>query len=103
TASRNNDRVAIMPALYTEPKSRAKPTDDPKCASLKQSYHNDEGKIGAVSYAYQWKCPNDQNLIAVLGRLPGKGKDPQPPLYDRHGIPNNGRCFRCNLQVQGSG
>ena len=31
TASRNNDRVVVMPGLYTEPTSRAKPTNDPKC------------------------------------------------------------------------
>src|SRR5690349_14034405 len=29
--ARNNDRVEIMPGLYTEPKSRAKPTNDPAC------------------------------------------------------------------------
>ena len=40
TAAGNNDRVVIMPGLYTEPKSRARPTDDPKCAHLKQE--NDE-------------------------------------------------------------
>jgi hypothetical protein len=30
--SGNNDRVVIMPGKYLEPKSRAKPTNDPKCA-----------------------------------------------------------------------
>jgi hypothetical protein len=103
SASGNNDRVVIMPGIYTEPKSRAEPTDDPKCADLKQSYQNDEGQAGAVSYEYQFTCPNDQNLIAVLGRLPGAGEDPQPPLDDRHGIPNLGPCIRCNLQIEGSG
>ena len=30
-ASGNNDRVVIMPGLYEEPTSRAKPTNDPAC------------------------------------------------------------------------
>ncbi len=107
TASGNNDRVVIMPGLYTEPKSRAAPTQDPKCADLKQvndrQVDTGANQSGAVSYAYQVKCPNDQNLIAVIGRANGTGSDPQPPLDDRHGIPNIGPCIRCNLQIEGSG
>jgi Right handed beta helix region len=101
TASHNNDRVVIMPGVYTEPTSRAQPTNDPKCNQYKLT--NDKSESGAVSYAYQFHCPNDQNLIAVLGRAPGPGNDPQPPLDDRHGIPNLGPCIRCNLQIEGSG
>ncbi len=101
TASHNNDRVVVMPGVYTEPTSRAQPTDDPACAQYKLT--NDKSESGAVSYAYQFHCPNDQNLIAVLGRAPGSGNDPQPPLEDRHGIPNLGPCIRCNFQLEGSG
>ena len=100
-ASGNNDRVVIMPGLYTEPESRAKPTNDPACANLKQQ--NDEGSAAAVSYAYHLKCPNDQNLIAIMGRALGPGDDPQPPLWERRGIPNLGPCIRCNFQIEGSG
>jgi hypothetical protein len=100
TASHNNDRVVIMPGLYTEPTSRAAKTFDPSCSQYQ--IKNDQG-IGAVSYAYQFHCPNDQNLIAVIGRAVGPGKDPQPPLVDRHRIPNRGPCIRCNLQIEGSG
>ncbi len=107
TKSGNNDRVVVMPGLYTEPESRAAPTQDPKCEDLKQVNDRQEGsganQSGAVSYAYQVKCPNDQNLIAVIGRANGNGTDPQPPLDDRHGIPNLGPCIRCNLQIEGSG
>jgi hypothetical protein len=99
-ASHNNDRVVVMPGLYTEPDSRAKATNDPACAQYKI---NNERSAGAVSYAYQAHCPNDQNLIAVLGRDVGSGQDPDPPREDRHGIPNLGRCIRCNLQLEGSG
>ena len=38
-----------------------------------------------------------------MGRETGPGKDPSPPLENRHGIPNLGSCIRCNLQVEGSG
>ena len=101
TRSRNNDRVVVMPGLYSEPRSRNAPTNDPKCAHLKT--RNDEGSSEALSYAYQYTCPNDQNLIAVMGRRPGPGSDPAEPREDRHGIPNLGSCIRCNLQIEGSG
>jgi hypothetical protein len=101
TASHNNDRVEIMPGLYTEPKSRAKPTNDPACEQYKIT--NDKNQAGAVSYAYQFHCPNDQNLIAVLGRALTNNPVPQPPRLDRHVIPDAGPCIRCNLQIQGTG
>jgi hypothetical protein len=99
--SGNNDRVEVMPGVYTEPASRAAPTNDPACASLKET--NDKGETGAVSYRYQVSCPNDQNLIAVIGRQPGPNLPPQPPAEDRHGIPDIGPCVRCNLEIQGTG
>jgi hypothetical protein len=99
--SRNNDRVVVMPGLYTEGRSRKKPTNDPKCDQYE--VRNDEGSSQALSYEYQYRCPNDQNLIAVMGREPGPGKDPEEPHWDRHGIPNLGACIRCNLQIEGSG
>ncbi len=101
TASGNNDRVVVMPGVYTEPTSRAQPTNDPRCDQYE--IRNDKNQAGAVSYAYQFHCPNDQNLIAVIGRSLGTGTDPQPPLLDRHNIPNLGRCIRCNFQLEGSG
>jgi hypothetical protein len=100
-ASGNNDRVVVMPGVYTEPTARSKPTDDPACD--KYEITNDKNQAGAVSYAYQFHCPNDQNLIAVIGRALGPGSDPQPPLDNRHGIPNEGECIRCNFQLEGSG
>jgi Right handed beta helix region len=99
--ARNNDRVEILPGLYTEPKSRRAPTNDPKCADLKIT--NDKNQAGAVSYAYQFNCPNDQNLIAVVGRALTNVPVPQPPRLDRHVIPDAGPCIRCNLQIQGTG
>jgi hypothetical protein len=103
TASHNNDRVVIMPGVYTEPESRAKPTDDPSCAQYKITDNTGGDVSGAVTYPYQFHCPNDQSLIVVIGRALGPGHDPQPPTVDRHGIPNRGPCIRCNLQIEGSG
>jgi parallel beta helix pectate lyase-like protein len=108
TASGNNDRIVIMPGIYTEPASRAVPSFNGDatnaanpCKDLVET--NDHGTSGAVSYKYQATCPNDQNLIAVIGRQPGATDPPQPPATDRHGIPDNGPCIRCNLKIQGSG
>src|SRR6202008_651459 len=64
----NSDRVVVMPGVYTEPASRAAPTHDPTCQQYNET--NDHGATGAVSYRYQFHCPNDQNLIAVIGRAP---------------------------------
>jgi hypothetical protein len=100
TASGNNDRVVVMPGVYPEPTARAQPTNDPACDGLEEV--NDRGQTGANSYRYVATCPNDQNLIAVIGREPGPAP-PQPPLDDRHGIPDEGPCIRCNLQLEGSG
>jgi hypothetical protein len=98
-ASRNNDRVVVMPGIYTEPTARKAKTFDPACD--KYEILNERGSLG-TSYASQFHCPNDQNLIAVMGRALGPGADP-PVREDRHGIPNLGPCIRCNLQVEGSG
>jgi Right handed beta helix region len=100
TASGNNDRVVVMPGVYTEPTSRAQPTNDPRCDGLEEE--NDKGQTGANSYRYVATCPNDQSLVTIIGREPGPAP-PQPPLDDRHGIPDVGPCIRCNLQLEGSG
>jgi hypothetical protein len=99
--SHNNDRVVVMPGIYTEPTARAKKTFDPACDKYK--INNEFGDPGALSYEYHLNCPNDQNLIAVMGRAADTAPPPDPPRYDRHGIPNPGACIRCNFQLEGSG
>ena len=101
TASGNDDRVVVMPGVYTEPTARSQPTHDPACAQYTTT--SDSGDPGALTHEYQVRCPNDANLVAVIGRGIGTGVDPEPPLANRHGIPNPGPCIRCNLQLEGSG
>ncbi|MFL6089640.1 MAG: right-handed parallel beta-helix repeat-containing protein [Aeromicrobium sp.] len=101
TASGNNDRVVVMPGLYQEPTARSQPTHDPGCAQY--ATKSDSGDPGALSHDYQLHCPNDANLVAVIGRGPDTTALPATPLENRHGIPNVGPCIRCNLQLEGSG
>jgi hypothetical protein len=98
-ASGNNDRVVIMPGLYTEPTSRAQP----KCKDMKTDGDHPGEANGALTYKGEFTCPNDANLIAVMGREPGEKAPPKPPRWDRHGIPDLGKCIRCNFQMEGSG
>ena len=101
--SGNNDRIVIMPGIYTEPDSRAAPTNDPACDQYE--VENDQGATGSVGYSYHANCPNDANLIFVQGRAEHPDGDPPPPpaSQSRNGIPNLGECVRCNLQIEGSG
>jgi hypothetical protein len=104
TASKNNDRVVIMPGVYTEPASRAVPSLPEECDKYRTD--NSDHGTGAVTYEYQFHCPNAQALVAVIGRaldtgpLPESGPEGRP---DPHGLPNAGKCIRCNLQIDGSG
>ena len=102
-ASGNNDRVVVMPGLYLEKHSRKQPTNDPSCDQYRTNGDRPNQEGVALSYEYQFKCPNDQNLVAVMGRKVGKDPPPMPPNENRHGIPDEGPCIRCNFQLEGSG
>jgi hypothetical protein len=96
----NNGRVVIMPGRYIEKPSRDQPVNDPRCADLTQT---DTSGRETPSYEYQVTCPHDQNLLYVGGRNVPKKPPPSPPLNDRHGIPDEGKCVQCNVQIEGSG
>jgi len=101
-ASGNNDRIVLMPGVYTEPEARAQPKNDPRCdPSLVQK---DASGSPTPSYEYQVTCPHDQNLVYVQGRAV-VGKPLETPLSNRQGIPEQelGPCVRCNMQIEGSG
>ncbi len=101
TASGNNDRIVIMPGLYTEPQARKQPTNDERCRPLLQ---RDASGSPTPSYEYQVICPHDQNLVYLQGREV-TGKPLSTPRSDRRGIPKQelGACVRCNVQIEGSG
>src|SRR3954452_12399442 len=103
TKSHNNDRVVVMPGVYTEPSSRKVPAFPSRCEKYRTT---SEKCSGAVSYSFQFYCPNAQALVAVIGPSLGPGRDPESSPTGRpdpHGIPNLGRCIRCNVQIEGSG
>ena len=102
-ASGNTDRVVVMPGLYEEPTSRKAPTNDPACDKYRTNGDRPNEEGTALSYEYQFNCPNDQNLVAVIGRAVSAEAPPMPPRENRHGIPDLGPCIRCNLQLEGSG
>ena len=101
--SGNNDRVVVMPGHYRENPSRQQPTNDPACIPEYLQDTDGDGEGDVPSYEYQVNCPNDQNLIYVQGRAVPPEPPPEPPLEEREGIPDEGRCLRCNLQLEGSG
>src|SRR5689334_6178782 len=65
--SHNNDRIVIMPGVYTEPLSRAAPTNDPSC----QKYTQDSADGAGLSYRYQYHCPNDKSMVKIISRALG--------------------------------
>jgi hypothetical protein len=93
-----------MPGLYTEPTSRRIPSFPQECDKYRTD--NSDHGAGAVSYEYQFHCPNAQSLVAVIGRNPDTAPTPSGGPNGRpdpHGIPNEGKCIRCNVQIEGSG
>src|SRR4051812_28856512 len=52
TASRNDDRIVIMPGVYTEPTARKVPSLPAQCEKYRTT--SEKGK-GAVSYEYQYR------------------------------------------------
>jgi hypothetical protein len=84
-AARNGAIIRIMPGVYREGPSRRNPEPDPRCAS---DYEQIAGGVPVANYEYQRKCPNAQNLIAIVGDGPDDDR-----VCDS----------KCNLQIQGMG
>lgn len=83
-AAKNDTRILVMPGVYKEGPSRAAPSPDPKC---KDMFTENEGNK-VPSYEYQLNCPNDMNLIAIVGDGPDKDR----------------KCdHKCGIQIEGMG
>lgn len=99
-ASKSGYRIAVLPGVYKELPSRSSPNPDHRCDGLyteANSRANQTLSRGAPipsemiqgSYEYHAKCPNSQNLIAIIGDSTADA--------DR-------RCdHRCNLDIVGTG
>ena len=84
--ARSGDRILVLPGVYREEPSRRAPNPDPRCAGELSPLPN--AVRPQPTYEYQRRCPNAQNLIAIIG---------DGPDADR-------RCDRrCNLQIAGTG
>ena len=104
TASRNNDRVVVMPGVYTEPTARKVPDLPGRSAS--RTGPRPRRARARSSYEYQFRCPNAQALVAVIGRALGPGRTRRarrPAARPRTGSRTSGACIRCNFQIEGSG
>ena len=86
-----------MPGVYREEPSRRAPEPDPNCANdyeeigsslLASGVAGNGGGAKVANYEYQRKCPNAQNLIAIIGDGPDEDR-----VCDS----------KCNLQIQGMG
>lgn len=84
TAAAPGSRVLVLPGVYREEPSRAAPSDDPRCASLKVQAFEAPGVL-VPSYESQQQCPNADNLIAIVGKpniqVEGTGDDPSDVLF----------------------
>jgi hypothetical protein len=94
--ARNGAIIRIMPGTYKEEPSRRNPEPDPRCASDYDEIGGDIlasggfGKKGArvANFEYQRKCPNAQNLIAIIG-----DSEDEDRVCD----------VKCDIQIQGMG
>jgi hypothetical protein len=78
-AARSGAIIRIMPGVYREQPSRRTSEPDPRCATdydeigsslLASGVAGTGGGAKVADYEYQRKCPNAQNLIAIIGDGP---------------------------------
>jgi hypothetical protein len=84
-AATSGSRIFVLPGNYREEPSRAAPNPDPRCKGLLVPAADNPRLV--PGYAYQRRCPNAQNLIAIVGDTNDDG------ICDR----------TCNLQIEGMG
>jgi len=90
-ATGNDVDILVLPGLYREEPSRAAPTSCNTCG---------DNSDGSFSFAYHLAHPNDQSLIAVLGKqnvtIEGTGANPEDVLIDVGFAKDVGiRCDEC--------
>ena len=101
TQSRNNDRVVVMPGLYTERHSRRQPTFDPACHEVHDPVRQRRPRRALARLPDplpQRREPRGGDRPRPRHRTGSGTAARRPP---RH--PQCGQCIRCNLQLEGSG
>lgn len=94
-AAGDSTRILVLPGLYQEEPSLQPPTG--ACADIDAPWANSGGSgkgehdrhrasYQVLSYEQQVACPNEQNLVAVLGitdlQIEGTGEDPTDVVID---------------------
>ena len=85
--AKSNDRIQILPGVYSEEPSRQVPVDQAECASMFET--PDDGDAPVPTFEHQVKCPNSRNLIAIIG--------------DSLADPDRECDQKCNLLIEGLG
>ena len=98
-AAHNGAIIRVMPGVYREEPSRRAPEPDERCKDdydtigssiLESGVTASGGGAKVANYEYQRKCPNAQNLIAIIGDGTGRGPDLRlqvQPADPGHGPP----------------
>jgi hypothetical protein len=91
-AAHNGTRILVLPGVYREEPSREVAEPAEACTGDYEEYQDPHfegvGTVRVPNFEYQRKCPNAQNLIAIIGDGPDKDR----------------RCdHKCNIQIEGTG
>jgi hypothetical protein len=89
--ARSGYRIFVLPGVYRELPSRRVREPNSRCANDYEQYADpsldSNETVRVASFEYQRKCPNAQNLIAIIGDGPDRDR----------------KCDRkCNLQIEGT-
>lgn len=106
-AAGNGTHIGLLPGVYREVPSRRVPEPNPDCAGERFYTQADGDAIGGVNdptrgetanYRYQRRCPNAQNLIAIIGDSDGDGD-----CDDKCNIAIEGQAGRKDVLIRGAG
>ncbi|MBI5106657.1 MAG: hypothetical protein HZB46_17025 [Solirubrobacterales bacterium] len=113
-AARSGDRILLLPGIYREEPSLKAPSPDPRCKDMYVEPESPEAGSGAMlldsgglqkparahSYDYEYTCPNDGNLIAIMGDDP---KDPDRECDQKCNLQIEGTARRRDVWIKGNG
>jgi hypothetical protein len=86
-AAANGTRILVLPGVYREEPSRERPNPDFACLGLEVPAAGGGDAPLVPGYEYQRRCPNAQNLIAMVGDADADGDCDD----------------KCGLRIEGTG